>query len=93
MFDIGFWEIFLISLILLIVLGPERMPELAKTAGKYIRKIKDFTGKISQEIESEIESENLKKHLSLEDENSSILEIIEDSKETLNDIKNQSQDK
>jgi sec-independent protein translocase protein TatB len=93
MFDVGFWELFLIALILLIVLGPERMPELARTAGKYVRKIKDFTSNISQEISSEIESESLKKHLSLEDENSSILEIIEDSKETLNDIKNQSQDK
>lgn len=87
MFDVGFWELFLIVLILLIVLGPERMPELAKTAGKYIRKIKDFTSNITQEISSEIDDENLKKHLSLEDENSNILEIFEESKETLNDVK------
>lgn len=93
MFDVGFWELFLIALILLLVLGPEKMPELAKTAGRYIRKIKDFTSNISSELSSEMESENLKKHLSLEDENSNILEIIEESKETLNEVKKSVEDK
>ena len=93
MFDVGFWELFVIALILLLVLGPERMPALAKSAGKYIGKIKNWTSNISEEISSEMESENLKKHLSLEDENSNILEIIEESKETLNDVKKSIDDK
>jgi len=35
MFDIGFWEFALIGVITLIVVGPERMPAIARKAGQY----------------------------------------------------------
>ena len=38
MFDIGFWELMLIGLVALVVVGPERLPKLAYTAGKWLSK-------------------------------------------------------
>ncbi|SFV67738.1 Twin-arginine translocation protein TatB [hydrothermal vent metagenome] len=87
MFDVGFWELFVIGIIFLLVLGPERLPEFATKAGRYVRKIKTFIENVNTDISSQLETENLKKHLDLEDENSNILEIIKDSKETISDIK------
>ena len=36
MFDIGFWELSLLALVALLVVGPERLPKLARTAGLWI---------------------------------------------------------
>ena len=38
MFDVGFWEVTLIALISLLVVGPERLPKLARTLGAYVGK-------------------------------------------------------
>ena len=46
MFDIGFWEFALIGVITLIVVGPERMPAIARKAGQYVGKVKKFIAKV-----------------------------------------------
>ncbi|RUA05568.1 MAG: twin-arginine translocase subunit TatB [Gammaproteobacteria bacterium] len=88
MFDIGFWEFALIGVITLIVVGPERMPGIARTVGRYVGKGKRFVAKIQADIGEELEADKLKEHLNLEDNDSSILEIIDETKDALNDIKN-----
>ncbi|BAS67421.1 Sec-independent protein translocase protein TatB [Bathymodiolus septemdierum thioautotrophic gill symbiont] len=88
MFDIGFWEFALIGVITLIVVGPERMPGIARTVGRYVGKGKRFVAKIQADIGEELEADKLKEHLNLEDKDSSILEIIDETKDALNDIKN-----
>jgi sec-independent protein translocase protein TatB len=77
MFDIGFWEFALIGIITLIVVGPERMPAIAKTAGHYIGKAKRFAAKIQEDIGDEIEADKLKEHLNLEDKDANIVEILD----------------
>jgi sec-independent protein translocase protein TatB len=42
MFDFGFWELALVLIISLIILGPERLPVFASQLGSLIKKIKDF---------------------------------------------------
>lgn len=87
MFDIGFWEFALISVIILIVVGPERMPKIAKKAGQFAGKIKRFIAKIQDDFAEELESDKLKAHLNIEDKNNDIVEILEETKSTLKDIK------
>jgi len=87
MFDIGFWEFALIGVITLIVVGPERMPAIARKAGHYVGKIKKFVAKIQEDISDEVEVDKLKEHLSLEDKDSNIVEILKDTKKSLNKIK------
>ncbi len=63
MFDIGFWEIMFIGLIALLVVGPERLPKLAYTAGKWVAKTRGLLTNVKQEIDKEIKAEELKQVL------------------------------
>ena len=64
MFDFGMWEIAIILVITLIVVGPEKMPALARKAGLYVGKFRKFVSKIKNDINSEIEAEEIKEQLS-----------------------------
>ena len=55
MFDIGFSEIFLFGVIALIVLGPEKLPQAARTAGKWYAKLRRTVSTIQSEIEAELD--------------------------------------
>ena len=61
MFDFGFWELALILIISLIVLGPERLPVFASQLGSLIKKIKDFANSVKTGIENESKMNDLKK--------------------------------
>ena len=87
MFDVGFWELALIGVITLLVVGPERMPQIARKAGYYLGKVKRFIAKIQEDVDDEIEADKLKKHLNLEDKDSNIVEIFDDAKKSLDEIK------
>ena len=54
MFDVGFAELFLLALIGLIVLGPERLPAVARTLGGFIRKARASWFSLRSTIESEL---------------------------------------
>ncbi len=86
MFDVGFWELFLVALIVLLVVGPERLPALAKQAGSYIGKLRNFLANTKEQVFDEIDGDNIKKHLQLQDEENSILDIVKDVKEQVEDI-------
>ncbi|QKQ23775.1 twin-arginine translocase subunit TatB [Candidatus Ruthia endofausta] len=88
MFDVGFWEFALIGIIALIIVGPERMPVIARKAGTYIGKAKRFIANIQDDISDEFEMDKLKEHLNAVDKKSNILEIFDDTKNTLSDAKN-----
>ena len=65
MFDIGFWEIVLISVIGLIVLGPERLPVAIRTVLRWVRIVKGAANSMKNEISQELKihemHENLRK--------------------------------
>jgi sec-independent protein translocase protein TatB len=54
MFDVGFAEIFLLSLIGLLVLGPERLPGVARTVGGFVRKARASWTSLRRTIETEL---------------------------------------
>lgn len=55
MFDLGFQEIIVIFIVALIVFGPKRLPELARTVGKWVGEIKRGVQAARYQIESEID--------------------------------------
>ena len=61
MFDFGFWELALILVISLVVLGPERLPTFASQLGSLIKKIKDFANSLKTSIENEARMKDLEK--------------------------------
>jgi len=54
MFDVGFSELFLLALIGLLVLGPERLPKVARTLGGLVRKARVSWFALRRTIESEL---------------------------------------
>ncbi|MFZ2754674.1 MAG: Sec-independent protein translocase protein TatB [Lysobacteraceae bacterium] len=63
MFDIGFSELFLIAIVALVVLGPERLPKAARFAGLWVRRARAQWYSVKSELESELASEELKRTL------------------------------
>ena len=77
MFDIGFSEIILVLVIALIVVGPERLPRLARTAGLWLGKIRGMVASVKAEIDHELATEELRKTLAKQTSLQGIEEIIE----------------
>ncbi|MBT8060197.1 MAG: twin-arginine translocase subunit TatB [Xanthomonadales bacterium] len=63
MFDVGFTEILLLSLVGLMVLGPERLPRVARTLGGMARKARSSWFSLKRSIEAEMRAEELKEPL------------------------------
>jgi len=65
MFDIGFWELLIIAVIALVVLGPERLPGAIRSTSQTIRNIRNAANGFRQEVEQQVRihelHENLKK--------------------------------
>ena len=59
MFDVGFSEIFLLGLIGLLVLGPERLPGVARTIGGFVRKARTSWASLRKTIEAEMAEADL----------------------------------
>ena len=53
MFDIGFWELAVIGIVALLVVGPERMPSMIRTAGQWAGRIQRLARELRTEIERE----------------------------------------
>jgi len=63
MFDVGFAELLLLSIVGLLVLGPERLPKVARTLGGLTRKARTSWLSLKRSIEAEIRAEELKEPL------------------------------
>ena len=87
MFDVGFFELLLIGVVALLVVGPERLPRIARTAGLWLGKGRRFIGQVKSDIEQEIKAEELKRILEEQKRANPMHSIIEDTKETFADIK------
>lgn len=83
MFDFSFPELLLIGVIALIVIGPERMPEVARTLGKYVGRMRRFVNKVRDDIESEISKEELREALKRHADIDDVKNIINDSRYTI----------
>jgi sec-independent protein translocase protein TatB len=74
-FDIGFTELLLIGVVALVVIGPERLPAVAKTAGQWLAKLQRFVRGVKTDLASELETGDLKK-------------LLGDQREQINELKN-----
>ena len=67
MFDIGFAEILVIALLGLVVLGPERLPGVIRTAVRWLHHLKQTAHNVRETMESELNIEEIKQDLHFKD--------------------------
>ncbi len=78
MFDIGFWELGIIAVVALLVIGPERLPGVARAAGKWIGTAKRFVNTVQNDINAEVgKADELKRLLEEQTNLQSVHEILE----------------
>ncbi len=63
MFDIGFWELFIVAIIALLVLGPERLPGAIRSTSRTIRSIRNMATGFQNEIEQQLRIQELHENL------------------------------
>lgn len=61
MFDIGFSELMVIAVVALIVIGPERLPKVARTVGILLGRLQRYAADVKADISREMQLEELKK--------------------------------
>jgi sec-independent protein translocase protein TatB len=91
MFDVGFFELILIGVVAMLVIGPERLPGLARTAGMWLGRGRRFITSVQADIKEELKAEELKRILDEQKQNSPLHEIIEETKDSFADIKKQTE--
>ena len=61
MFDIGFSELIVIAVVALVVIGPERLPKVARTAGHLLGRLQRYVNDVKSDINREMQLDELKK--------------------------------
>jgi len=82
MFEVGFIELMMIMVIALLVVGPERLPGMARKAGALISKMRRFVSNVKQDIDKEIKADELKKIIQDQADSVGIHDIIEETRQT-----------
>src|SRR3990172_8941256 len=85
MFDIGFWELILIAIITLLVVGPERLPGVSRSAGYWLAKLRRFTQTVKQDMERELAAGELRQTLKRQANIPELEEIIEETENVIKD--------
>ncbi|AIW15434.1 Sec-independent protein translocase protein TatB [Vibrio tubiashii] len=92
MFDIGFWELVLISVVGLVVLGPERLPHAIRSVSKFVGAAKNMANSVKDELSHELKvqelQENLRKaeKMGMEDLSPELKSSVEQLKQAAQDV-------
>ena len=81
MFDVGFWELALIGLVMLLVVGPERLPKVARTAGLWIGRGRRMLSSVKAEIDRELKADELKEILDKQARSNPLETILDEAKD------------
>ena len=90
MFDMGFQEIVLIGIIALIIIGPERLPGVARNIGLWVGKMQRFVAGVKSDIANELQTDELRNMLSSQEDQ--IRELKSMVKETQSDLERTAKD-
>ncbi|HET9121895.1 MAG TPA: Sec-independent protein translocase protein TatB [Acidiferrobacteraceae bacterium] len=68
MFDIGFPELLIIAVVALVVLGPDHLPEVARTVGGFVRRARRFVESVRDDLGDELKTPDLGQFRELHEE-------------------------
>jgi sec-independent protein translocase protein TatB len=93
MFDVGFFELLLIGIVALLVVGPERLPKVARTAGMWLGRGRRFVNSVKEDIDKEIKADELRQILDKQKKSNPLHEIVEDTRKSFNQFKSDTESK
>ncbi len=85
MFDVGFWEVGLVALVSLLVIGPERLPKAARIAGYWIGKSRNIVNSVKSEIKEELQAEEVRQILQEQTQLTELQQALDEGKELVNE--------
>ncbi|BCL68177.1 putative Sec-independent protein translocase protein tatB homolog [Vibrio nigripulchritudo MADA3029] len=91
MFDIGFWELVLISVVGLVVLGPERLPVAIRSVSRFIGAAKSMANNVKDELSHELKVQELQDNLR-KAEKMGMEDLSPDLKASVDELKQAAQD-
>jgi sec-independent protein translocase protein TatB len=83
MFDIGFWEICLVALVSLIVIGPEKLPKVARVAGFWVGKTRNMVASVKTEIKEDLQAEEMRQILKEQANVEEFQQMLKEGNETV----------
>lgn len=86
MFDIGFWELCLVGLVSLLVIGPEKLPKAARIAGFWVGKTRNMVASVKSEIKQELQAEELRQIMQQQAELEEFHQAVADGEQELENI-------
>lgn len=87
MFEVGFSEICMVALVALLVIGPEKLPKVARMTGFWVAKSKRMLASVKQEINEELQAEELRQSLKNQTGVNEFKKILDDTSNDLRSIK------
>ena len=78
MFDVGFWELVVVAVVALVVIGPERLPKAARVAGMWLGKARRTLASVKSEIDRELKAQELQEILSKQARSNPLETLIEE---------------
>jgi sec-independent protein translocase protein TatB len=79
MFDVNIWELSVIGIVALLVFGPDKLPEVARTVGKWVGKARAYVNSVKSDIDREVRLQELQ-DLMKQNEKYHLHDILEDKK-------------
>ena len=80
MFEIGFWELVMVGVVALIVVGPEQLPGLARKAGFWLGKARRMIAEVKADVDRELHFEELKQTLRQQADLSEVQDVADQMK-------------
>ncbi|HKJ08137.1 MAG TPA: Sec-independent protein translocase protein TatB [Gammaproteobacteria bacterium] len=79
MFDFGFSELVLVFIVALLVIGPERLPRVARAAGLWLGRMRNFVQTVKEDIDKELAAEDLKRQLRESKDLAEVRQILDEA--------------
>lgn len=87
MFEIGFWELIVVGVVALVVVGPEKLPGLARTAGLWVGKARRMIADVKADVDRELQLEELKQSFRQQANLTDLKDLSEEVKSLREDIR------
>jgi sec-independent protein translocase protein TatB len=87
MFEVGFSELMMVALVSLLVIGPERLPKVARIAGYWIGKARRTIAAAKSEIKAELQAEELRQIMKQQDDLKELQNLIDEARDATQSFK------